>query len=471
MYTKHRRRAGAAPCLRTVPIFAAATALLLCASPGPALFAEEAQRPRVTVRGAGGVAFRVAVQRLSAEPHLADRVREVDTALLGGLEFSSLFDVIPRDAFPGPVLSPATMRAPAPRCSTWRQVSADALLQGRLSGSEDSMQLEFRLYDIARCRALVRSKRIRAPAAQAERIGRRTADLAVAAFGETPGVADTELAFISDRSGYREVWVAFPDGSAARAVTEHQSSAHFPGWTPDGESLVYTSYRYQQRPWLFVASRAGRRSGRLLRGFPHQGTQIYRGVFAPLPGRLALVMSRKGASEIYIAGRRVLDGESTKLGRLTRNRHIDISPSWSPDGSQLAYVSDRTGSPEIYVVSAKGGRARRLTFGGAYNTAPAWSPSGRWIAYQTRHEGQFDLWLIDPEGRHNQPLVTHPRSDEQPSWSPDGRKLAFQSLRRGRFDIYVIDLDGSKLRRVTTGGSNTSPAWGPYRSLGGEKIR
>jgi TolB protein len=63
------------------------------------------------------------------------------------------------------------------------------------------------------------------------------------------------------------------------------------------------------------------------------------------------------------------------------------------------------------------------------------------------------------------PLVTHGRTDEHPTWAPDSRKLAFQSTRRGRPDIYVMDVGGSheEARRVSEGGENTNPAWGPYR--------
>jgi TolB protein len=116
-------------------------------------------------------------------------------------------------------------------------------------------------------------------------------------------------------------------------------------------------------------------------------------------------------------------------------------------------------------MNADGSNQRRLTFQGGYNTAPAWSPDGRWIAYETQVGGQFDIWLIDPEGQTNVPLVTHGRSDEHPTWSPDSRMLAFQSTRRGRSDIWVMDLGGSheQARRVTEGGENTNPAWGPYR--------
>jgi TolB protein len=129
-------------------------------------------------------------------------------------------------------------------------------------------------------------------------------------------------------------------------------------------------------------------------------------------------------------------------------------------------VSDRSGSPQIYIVGRKGGTPRRVTFQGGYNTSPAWSPDGRWIAYETRLEGQIDIWLVDPAGDVYVPLVSHRRDDESPTWSPDGRKIAFSSNRRGRSDIYQIDIAGENLSRITRGaGENTQPSWAPFPRL------
>ena len=130
----------------------------------------------------------------------------------------------------------------------------------------------------------------------------------------------------------------------------------------------------------------------------------------------------------------------------------------------MAFVSDRVGAPQIYIMDLDSGNVRRLTFNGGYNTAPAWSPDGKWIAYESRVGGGFDLWLIDPEGTTNLPLVENPRNDVSATWSPDGRKIAFSSDRRGRPSIYVVDAPtGANLRQLThEGSSNTSPAWGPY---------
>jgi TolB protein len=416
------------------------------------------ERPPVVITDPSAKTYRTAVQRFLPRSEVvapaAERIRE---AMEGGLLFSDLFSVVDPRAFLDSTSSPPLDGGPPLVCSNWRQIGADALVQAEVQGGASELRVEFQVFDVSRgCLRLLR-KRYRGGPADAPRMGRAIADDIVGAFTGTPGVSDTEIAFISTRTGAAEVHVMSADGSELRTATRNGSINKFPDWSPDGNTIVYTSYRHRNRPSLFLLTRGANSPGRILRDLDGM-SPIYRGVFDPSGQRLAVVMTRDGASNIFSV--RANGGD---LRRLTNNRLIDISPSWSPDGRRLAFVSDRTGSPQVYIMNADGSEQRRLTFNGSYNTAPAWSPDGRWIAYESRVGGQFDIWLIDPEGRTNVPLVTHPRSDESPAWSPDSRKLAFSSKRRGRADIYVVDITGQHVRQITEGGENTSPAWGPYR--------
>ena len=383
-------------------------------------------RPTIEIHGAHGDEYKAAVQRFAADPGAQQSAAEIHVSVRESLEFSSLFAIVDEKAFLEPIRSPALESARTPRCQNWSQIGADVLVQGQVSSTADGIRAEFRLWDVGACRALIRGKRFTGRPQHAGRLGKVIADEIVGALTGRPGVADTEFAFVSDRSGHKEIWVMDADGGNQRAATRNRSISSFPDWSPTGDTVVYTSYRYRNRPWLFVVARGTRSPGRILRDFSSDH-RMYRGVWDPTGERLALVMSVNGASEIHVTS-----PEGQGLRNLTRNRAIEVSPSWSPDGGHLAFVSDRSGSPQIYVMASNGADVRRLTFDGNYNTSPAWSPDGRWIAYETRVKSQFDIWLIDPSGRSNGPLVRHRRSDEHPAWSPDGSKLAFTSTRRGR---------------------------------------
>jgi TolB protein len=420
--------------------------------------AAQSQAP-IIVQDPSASSYRAAIQRFALGGGTVEAMQtELHTAIERSLTFSGLFANIDPRAFLDSRQSARLADQAAVVCPNWKQIGADALLQGEINGAEGRVRVEFRLLDVQRgCLRMLR-KRYTGTPEELRRIGLAIGDDIVAAFTGKPGVSDTEVAFVSTRSGQKEVFVMDADGGGLRAVTQNGSINSFPSWSPAGDAIVYTSYRHRNRPRVFLLTRGRKSPGRILRDVPNKGP-IYRAVFHPEGARVAFAMSIAGTSEIFAAG---LAGADAK--QLTRNAVIDVAPSWSPDGKRIAFVSDRTGAPQVYIMDADGGGQRRLTYNGSYNTHPAWSPDGQWIAYESRVRNQFDIWLIDPEGSTNYPLVDHPRSDEYPAWSPDGRKLAFSSTRRGTADIYVVDVSGKNLIRLTDGkAENTNPAWGPYR--------
>ncbi len=430
----------------------AATCAAACAVLATAAGARAADRPAVVVTSGQEQKFAVALQKFAGGPD-AEGFREgLETAL----EFSSLFRAIDRRAFLGPTTTEALDASASLECLEWTTIGADVFVEGLLELAEGQFSAEFGVWDLVGCQRKLRRRYRQASSADPIVLAKRIADDIVEVLTGVRGVASTELAFVSKRGGNPEIYVMDADGGNQRPATANRSINNFPAWSPTGDSILYTSYRSENRPLLFLSTRGRGKPGRVLSelgDFPQ-----YRAVFRPDGRELAVVMSPSGSTEIY---RVSLDGRRQR--RLTENRAIDVSPSWSPDGRQLAFASDRAGSPQIYVMDADGSNVRRLTFDGDYNTSPAWSPDGRWIAYQSRVGGQFDIWLIDPDGSVNLPLVTHHRNDEAPSWSPDARKIAFSSTRRGSADIYLIDSSGDHLRRLTDGpGDDTSPSWGPY---------
>ncbi|MEE9606208.1 MAG: hypothetical protein V3U03_00610 [Myxococcota bacterium] len=445
--------------MRCASIATGLAAALALAAGLPAAPARAQPPPAVVVTPGSAETFRAAVQRFAdgsavPDPQRAEAFRQ---ALGSALEFSNVFRVLDPKAFLGPEATGSLDDEFDVVCSDWGQIGADALIQGELSVSASRFSVEFRIWDTAGCRRLLRKRYRQAADADPKVIARRIADDVVEEFTGVRGVSSTEIAFVSDRSGNTEIYVMDADGGNQRPATANRSINNFPSWDAAGDAIAYTSYRDAGYPALFVSLRGRGRPGRLLPNL-NSGVPQYRAVFDRQGDRVAVVLSADGAAEIYTAR-----PNGKQIKRLTRHGAIDVSPTWSPDGSRLAFVSDRSGSPQVYIVQADGSGLRRLTYEGSYNTTPTWSPDGRWIAYETRLEGQFDIWLIDPEGRVNVPLVAHPRNDESPTWAPNSRKLAFSSNRRGKRDIYVIDSDGENVRRITRkAGNNKSPAWAPF---------
>ena len=160
-----------------------------------------------------------------------------------------------------------------------------------------------------------------------------------------------------------------------------------------------------------------------------------------------------------------MDRGGNILRRLTNgSRAIDVSPSYSPDGRQIAFCSDRAGSPQIYIMNSDGSNVRRISYvTSSYCTSPSWSPKGDKIAYVCRADGMFQVFVSDISGMNALQLTSY-GDNEDPDWSPDGRYIVFASTfgRKANFNIAIMKNDGGNITQLTYGHvSDTEPAWGP----------
>jgi Tol biopolymer transport system component len=139
------------------------------------------------------------------------------------------------------------------------------------------------------------------------------------------------------------------------------------------------------------------------------------------------------------------------------------APSWSPDGSLIAFTAFRGGNHgEIYVMRPDGTGQRNLTKDPSYDDLAAWSPDGKRIVFTSNRDGNNEIYVMDADGTDQTRLTHSGASDYSSSWSPDGRQIAFWSDRDGNNEIYVMNADGSDQTRLTTGrASDYSPSWGP----------
>jgi len=153
--------------------------------------------------------------------------------------------------------------------------------------------------------------------------------------------------------------------------------------------------------------------------------------------------------------------------RLTHHRASDSNPTWSAEGSRIAFESNRRGQirdrdADVYVMAANGGHVRQLTFSNAFDGDPAWSWLNR-IAFESDRAGSSDIWAIDPDGTDETQLTTSAAFDGDPAWSPDGSQIVFTSQRdNGDREISVMNADGSDQTRLTTSpGFDENPSWSP----------
>jgi TolB protein len=164
--------------------------------------------------------------------------------------------------------------------------------------------------------------------------------------------------------------------------------------------------------------------------------------WSPDGKKIAYVSERDGNPEIY-----VMNADGSDSARLTRSPGIDSSPAWSPGGTQLALISDRDGAPEVYVMNLDGSEVTRFTFDMAVCADPAWSPDGDWLAYSSTRDGDAEIYRVSADRFQTYRVTFSTGDDLSPSWSPDGLWLAFLSDRQaqGKFNLFATTFDGAKV--------------------------
>lgn len=176
-----------------------------------------------------------------------------------------------------------------------------------------------------------------------------------------------------------------------------------------------------------------------------------KGVFST---RIAYVTKASQRYQLWVAD---ADGENAQSA-LASPEPI-ISPAWSPDGNQLAYVSFESRKPVVYVHSVSTGKRRLIANFKGSNSAPAWSPDGKTLAVTLSRDGGSQLFLLNAAGGEPRRLIQSGGIDTEPVFSPDGQSIFFVSDRGGAPQIYKVSANGQGVERVTfTGSYNISPA-------------
>ena len=274
--------------------------------------------------------------------------------------------------------------------------------------------------------------------------------------GGLPGISSTQIAFVSSRTGAKEIWVMDYDGSNQHALTSLRSISLTPRWAPDSSRIAFTCYAKSgsgpASPQICLYSVD---AGRVV-SFPHYKGTNSAPSWSQDGSKIVFSSSMLGNPELYSAS-----ASGGDLKRLTFANGASTSPAWNPKTGSIAFVSDRSGVPKLYVMNSDGTNATNLDLPDkGYLIDPSWAPNGQLLAFSWRRpSNNYDIYVMDVATRQIIELTHDTGRNERPSWAPDGRHLVFESTRGGTRQIWSMLADGTQARQLTTAGHNESPNW------------
>jgi TolB protein len=285
---------------------------------------------------------------------------------------------------------------------------------------------------------------------KARRLAHKVADEILLAVKNVKGIASTRIVMVGNVGGKKDLYMCDADGGSMVQLTKDGVPCMSPRWSPDGNSIAYLSYR-SGFPDVYVMD-LNSYQWRRISDFPGLNGG---GDFSPDGREVALILSKDGNPELYIM--KLRGGRVTRLSQTPRI--AEASPSWSPDGDRIVYVSNAARLPQLYVADLSG-NLKRLNISGSENVAPDWGPAG--IAHCSRREGRYTICVYDPSSGKDTQVTTDMLDNEDPSWAPDGRHIACTRTGGYHSDVYILDTQGDPPVRLTTmQGEWYCPAWSP----------
>ena len=378
---------------------------------------------------------------------------EIAAVIRADLERSGLFRALDPNSF----IEKQTTIDYEPTYADWRVIKADALVSGQIvRESATRIRVEFRLWDIFGGKQLT-GLRLGATPDNWRRTAHKASDEIYQALTGEAGYFDSRIVFIDEKGSktnrIKRLAIMDQDGHDPQFLLAGSDLVVTPRFSPSAQKITFMSYENIVPQVYLLDIETGRRE--LLGDFPGM---TFAPRFSPDGQTLIMSMTNKGNSDLYTMN---LRSRSTK--RLTTDPSIDVSGSFSPDGRKIVFNSDRGGSPQIYTMSADGRNVKRISFGKGRYSAPVWSPRGDKIAFVKSLNGRFSISVMNVDGSGERQL-TESYLDEGPTWSPNGRVILFSRGTRGASgfnEIWSVDLTGQNLRRVTTPGKASDPAWSP----------
>ncbi|MCZ6635211.1 MAG: DUF5050 domain-containing protein [bacterium] len=270
------------------------------------------------------------------------------------------------------------------------------------------------------------------------------------------------IAFETNRDGSFDIYVMNPDGTGLLNVSNLPMGAFFSDaqqpWSPDGDKISFHS-----QGDIYAVNIDGTGLANLTNHPAGDGNQTW----SPDGKHLAFITSRDivansfgeedGNPELY-----TMDASGNQQQPLIVSLGTgETTPTWSPDGTRIAFVSQLVGvDSDVFVVNADGTGLTNLTNNPAIDINPVWSPDGKQLIFVTNRDGNTEIYRMNMDGTGLTNLTENPGRDESPRWSLDGSQIVFWSDRDGNSEIYVMDANGADQTRLTDHASaDLFPAW------------
>jgi len=343
-----------------------------------------------------------------------------------------------------------------PRFANWRLSGVDFLLVGGTRPEGEGYIIEFQLFDVIQ-QSLMTGFSFRVSDQTLRSAAHQISDEVYEEILGIPGAFNTQIAFVSveGRVGSRtyQLLLADADGENPQAMLTSPRPILSPAWAPDGIRIAYVSFENRTQSAIYIQDR---QKGSRVKAISRAGINGAPS-WSPDGERLALTLSHEGNPEIY-----VFQVDSGALRRITDSPAIDTEAVWA-DNDTIVFTSDRSGGPQLYEVSARGGRATRITFEGSYNASATVSADGSTLAFVHGAGAGFQIAAIDRRSGLFQ-VLTQGTLDESPSFAPNGQMIIYATEKNGRGTLGAVSLDGSVVQSLSLddGTSVREPAWSPF---------
>lgn len=367
--------------------------------------------------------------------------KKLADTLAKALKFHGIINIIPTKVYNGS------------QSADWGGLGADFTVLGIYELNANSLRLELRLFDVSGDKMLL-GKSYSGKLNQQNDMLFRFCNSVIEDLTGTPGIADSQIAFVSHARATRkkEVYVTDILGQSFRQITRHKNLVVSPRFVPDSPYLTYTSYHSGNQNLYITDLRQNTTTRALSR---RKGMNLAPGWF-PDGEKMLVTLSYEGNPDLYM-----MSNKGKVIKQVTKNTGINVSATISPDGKQAVFVSDRSGSPQLYLMELATGRTQRITFEGTENAEPDWHPKENLIVYSSLRNGVYQICTKVPDrlAEANQ-LTTELSHHESPSWSPDGNQIIFSQQDGRENKIYAMMKNGSFQRRLfSVTGSQTYPRW------------